>query len=330
MYPSDIMEYISKHSDMSVEKAESLIGVTIEELVSRLIDGENVVLPGLGRLEVRIMPGRKTIIFRSDLQTLSGDEGLPPFYRAIIELLSNGKNVTLPSFGTFQPIFNQEAILSRVSFILSPALRSRINTPGSEKEEKSAHNPDPIEPSFIPAPTPAPAPDSSGAPLLSGTDEQAKAETVVPIRSYPVEQESAKPAPKNKRLKKKRETKSLGNIKKILFVLAFLLFVLLFILIKQQPHQPDIDLIHSSDVETSLHNLPDLSKEHYGHAAYWVYIYDFNQTQITNPLNPVRDQDLRYPDLQMDYNVDINDSLEIKRANMIAEELLNAYRRKRD
>jgi hypothetical protein len=69
-------------------------------------------------------------------------------------------------------------------------------------------------------------------------------------------------------------------------------------------------------------NLPDLAEKYYGNSVFWVYIYDANKEKLKSPINVPRGIELEIPDLS-EYDVDVNDSLEIRRAILRAELILN-------
>lgn len=76
-------------------------------------------------------------------------------------------------------------------------------------------------------------------------------------------------------------------------------------------------------------NLPTLSERYYGHPAFWVYIYEANVDKLSSPINITNDIDLVIPDLKAEFDVDITDSLEIQRANILADIILKEKLRKK-
>ncbi|MDR2056683.1 MAG: hypothetical protein LBP83_00060 [Dysgonamonadaceae bacterium] len=71
-------------------------------------------------------------------------------------------------------------------------------------------------------------------------------------------------------------------------------------------------------------NLVDLARKNYGNPAFWVYIYESNKDKLTSPVNIPQSVTLTIPDLS-EYNIDIKDSLEIIRANIRSEDILEKY-----
>ena len=69
-------------------------------------------------------------------------------------------------------------------------------------------------------------------------------------------------------------------------------------------------------------DLPSLAEQKYGNRIFWVYIYEANRDKISSPVNIPPGTDLRIPNLWEDYKVDVMDSLEIKRAAYLSDEML--------
>ncbi|MCL1938749.1 MAG: hypothetical protein FWF52_10180 [Candidatus Azobacteroides sp.] len=68
-------------------------------------------------------------------------------------------------------------------------------------------------------------------------------------------------------------------------------------------------------------SLPYLAEQNYGNPAFWVYIYEANRDKLTSPINIPAKIELEIPDLS-EYNVDVKDSLEIKRAKVMSDMIL--------
>ena len=90
--------------------------------------------------------------------------------------------------------------------------------------------------------------------------------------------------------------------------------------------------------------LPSLAEMHYGHPAFWIYIYEANKDQLDSPINIniskeesrffiIGKNSLKYPlifpDLKAEYDVDITDNMEIQRAKIKADILLKEMRKKK-
>jgi nucleoid DNA-binding protein len=79
-----------------------------------------------------------------------------------------------------------------------------------------------------------------------------------------------------------------------------------------------------SELQTHPRNLVDVARKNYGNPAFWVYIYDSNQDKLTSPVNVPENVTLTIPDLS-EYNIDITDSLEIIRARIRSESIIQKY-----
>lgn len=71
-------------------------------------------------------------------------------------------------------------------------------------------------------------------------------------------------------------------------------------------------------------SLPALAEQYYGHAAFWIYIYEANKDKLNSPINISKtvSASLVIPDLKTEYDVDVTDSMEIQRANILADIVL--------
>jgi len=64
------------------------------------------------------------------------------------------------------------------------------------------------------------------------------------------------------------------------------------------------------------YDLPSLAKKYYGHPAFWIYIYEANMDKLTSPINIPKSVSLTIPDLKTEFDVDVNDNMEIQRAKI--------------
>ncbi|GHT53254.1 hypothetical protein FACS189451_05050 [Bacteroidia bacterium] len=69
-------------------------------------------------------------------------------------------------------------------------------------------------------------------------------------------------------------------------------------------------------------DLPSLAERKYGNRIFWVYIYEANRDKISSPVNIPAGINLRIPNLWEDYKVDVMDSMEIKRAEILSDVML--------
>ncbi len=351
MDQTQLTEHISQRNKISIGESENLLNSTVSELLDELLREKNADLPGLGNLEIKVIPGRKTVFFKFLPDRSLSKEASISVFGTITELLYQGQTITLPSIGIFQPVINENGICTRVSFILSPMLRSRLNNersvnnnllekirdkaPEDTSENKQQQQEEPIS-------------KVTGNEVIEDITELIpeveSIEDVVEIAPVAKAREvHAKRTPVNESKTNKNTSnetfvtekipvgKESGVTKKIiLLVLSIILLVTVYVIFnKFQIDDPEIK-------EPTLPNLAikqipsllDVSTEHYGNPAFWVYIYDANQDKLTSPLTIPINTELIIPDLKAAYNVDMNDSLEIVRANMIAENILKKYKQK--
>ena len=114
-------------------------------------------------------------------------------------------------------------------------------------------------------------------------------------------------------------------LKFILFGFAAF-FVLMLVVLNVSETFYQQDKIEEDRSAVELHDNPttllDLAEKAYGNKAFWIYIYDANKAKLSTPLNIPSGVSLVIPDLS-EYNVDVTDSLEIQRAIMAADAILN-------
>ena len=103
----------------------------------------------------------------------------------------------------------------------------------------------------------------------------------------------------------------------IMFIFIAIFAVCMYFFLNNREKEPEVSVVQA----TQSTNLLDLAEESYGNRAFWIYIYDANSDKLTSPVNIPEGVQLRIPDLS-EYNVDVRDSLEIKRANMMSDMIL--------
>lgn len=294
----ELMQYISWRNGVTTQDAENLLDLFIAEITAKLCNGKNVFLPGLGYLEIKNIPGRKTVFFKSlPLEMLEKETPLP-VHEIISELMLQGKIIKLPAIGIFYPEMDEKGTCRRVCFTLSSALRSALNTPSLGNENIFS--------------APAKKESESFIETHAVSNNESKKEKSFVKKEIVPTPEVTKP-----RFEIGRKFKLLLSFIALLFMLIFL-----YPLINSNP---DAQLLESSSTQgynNRTGSLLEFANKHYGHPAYWVYIYEYNKEKLSSPFNKVRESEIHFPDLKTDYNVDLSDSLEIVRANMLAEEVL--------
>jgi nucleoid DNA-binding protein len=303
-------------------------------IVEALLKGENVVIPDFGYLEPKSLSGRQTVLFKSagpqdavmkqfsDESDRKGKNHLSAFYDAISAPLKEGQTVSLPDVGTFQPLKKADGTF-RVSFTLSSALRKLLN--GEQEKETvttvatATTKEEASENEVIKKPVVVEKTESETV-KEPVTAVYTKPESVVkPIFTPPVRKIAQKgdviiPQDEEDKTSKK-------NLVGILLVAAAIIAVLIVSLSILFQNKKEGDVM-SEPPSQGATNLPYLAEQHYGNPIFWVYIYEANQDKLTSPVNIPVGVDLVIPDLS-EYNVDVTDSMEIKRARVKSDLILN-------
>lgn len=76
------------------------------------------------------------------------------------------------------------------------------------------------------------------------------------------------------------------------------------------------------NLTSGLVDLPSLAEQHYGNRAFWIYIFDANSDKLDSPINIDKDISLVFPDLKSEYDVDVTDSMAIRKARIEANLVL--------
>jgi hypothetical protein len=313
-------------------------------LVEVLLKGENVVIPGLGYLELKTVADRRTVLFRSLkpqdplMQAFSGKEkeDSSVLYNNISVPLLEGKVVSLPKLGIFHPLKKEDGSL-RVSFTPSASLRKQLN---GEPETLAA-------PVLLPAIlTEAPVKEIEAPKIVEKIVPEIKVEKIIPeikVEKKPVQEPIPEPKVipyKEKEIKvtpkKIINTAQKGDIiipedrtnpkqkkKNNLFTwisMIVLVIIIGIVGIMSQNKKEEAPVVEENDSVTSV-NLPYLANKNYGNPIFWVYIYEANRDKLTSPVNIPADIQLVIPDLSQ-YNVDVTDSVEINKARVLSDKIL--------
>lgn len=298
-------QYVSRRNHIDEAEAEGLLKFLISEITSELCASKNVFLSGLGSLELKTIPGRTTVLFTFSPEDsiIKGDNFLQ-IPEIIRELLEGGETVKLAGIGLFEPRLDENGFCSRVCFTLYSTLRSALNAPKEEIVSVSQ----PGNPSLVPGEKKTKKSHDTQQTVFVSKDVELLSSDK--MESYPEK-------PRFSFFMNKR-------IKLVLLCLFALVFVLLFFPLFHS--DSDMHILEDSlvqDNNTSAGSLLEFSTKHYGHPSYWVYLYDYNRDRLPSFFADVEEYALVFPDLKTDYHVDLSDSLEIVRANLFAEELLN-------
>jgi nucleoid DNA-binding protein len=296
---------------------KSIAADTIDNvIVNALLEGRNVIIPDFGYLELKLFPdNRRTVLFKAthpqDLPSqiyLDGTESEDHFsilWNCISKPLKDGKAVLLPNLGIFRPLRRGDGNF-HVSFTPSSILRKRLNL--EEGIIRKEQNPEPdVEnhPGFLRANEPELPLPVIGEPELPQAiieNENKQEEETFFV---------------DERFKRKRK-----NIGYLLTSVVLIVLIVIITIGFSQNGEEDIPPV--SSFQPRPRNLVDVAKENYGNPVFWVYIYESNQEKLTSPVNIPENLTLTIPDLS-EYNIDITDSLEIIRARIRSESILQKY-----
>jgi hypothetical protein len=307
----------SKKYPLEEKDSARALKVSIIELLLR---GESVIIPDFGYLEVKSLPGRSTVLFRvagSEAQ----DFGQPSdIYSYISVPLKSGKVVSLlPEVGVFRPVKTGSDDF-KISFLPSSSLRNRLN--GKEEEVESV-----VESGIRESTVVEIEPESETKPKITiGETTSLNTKNKAPAGTKTAQVgDVIVPQDDEARVLSKRKVINISG-----WALVIGAFVAVFVIILTHFSSQNKGLLEQQDatvVQQEARNLPALAEEHYGNSAFWVYIYDANRDKLVSPMNIPDKIAINIPDLAEEYEVDITDSLEIKRANSLAISILKQIRK---
>jgi len=327
-------------------------------ILDTLLRGVNVVIPDFGHLELKNLGERRTVLFKSAdindsflrIVPADGDEKekreFSALYTNISIPLKEGKTVNLPQIGVFTPKKRENGDIF-ISFMLSSSLRNLLNKGGETIKDIKVGEDIKKEASEV----------SETSEILNTQEnsDEAKSDEVAIVNTSEIEKENSwKPErvsllPNNNSndISSDLKRKPLGSYQKsqvvdtqedtqkttrrplnisgvLLIVAAILLVIIIAVTAISSRHNKKIEeQISLSNGNTSeLIDLTVLANQHYGNPAYWIYIYEANLDKLDSPINIPKDVSLVIPDLKTEYNIDVTDSVEIKKANALAEIIL--------
>lgn len=305
----------------------------VNAIIDNLILGRNVELPELGRLEVKKFPGRKTVLFIPDSKQQKSEDNseINIFSQDILRKLQESEEVSFHALGTFKNQKRENK--NKISFLPSIALRNllnektesieiidEINSEIKESEDTIKINPDIFSKASDEKTTNLECTSNN-----ENAEEKHQENNKILTTS---KRDHLKPSKIGDTIipwdEKSKENKH--NIISRIVVGIFLIiltFVVVFIFFRKNSTTDDIQQNPSAD---NQYNLPELSLEHYGHTSFWVYIFDKNKEKLSSPLHIPSDVNLEFPDLKEEYDIDVTDSMEIRRANLRAETILKEYK----
>jgi nucleoid-associated protein YgaU/nucleoid DNA-binding protein len=321
-------------------------------ILKSLLDGKNFPVPDFGYLEVRAVSGRRTVFFvpkTTDNESYASQ--LEEYDKRGVETLitkplKEGKEVSLPEMGIFKPFVKGDGSI-RVSFIPSPALRSKLNGTDTESREiessaKSDLNGFSSEKSIksdkIEAQEVALSEEEVSSEILpvivekkdkvafeskskmSGSDKKTRTSKVGDV-IVPDDDDTSNKHGRGNNGRSGRTRNLAGWLLAIVIVISVL--VILFQVFNKGPKELGNETNNTAS-ESSL-DLPSLAADHYGNPVYWVYIYEANKDRLhlKSPVNiNISDTSLIIPDIQADYGIELTDSMEIQIAKALGEVIL--------
>lgn len=323
MNQSETVQFISRKLELPPEVVSNHFDTTIQYIILELSSGNNVYLPGIGLLEVKHLPGRSTVFLKGEIiRTIetspkpTKENNIIFFAQSIIHVFLSNQSAIISELGQFHRINRGKEILS--SFTPSITLRSRLN--GKPEEQHSLSETQTTEL------------------LENGMDMERNPEVdpdnkIIDVDPKKTEKQNEEISAKNQ----KRQTKSFipfepknffSSREKVLqiFVSLIILFAVVWLISAIiKPFLGNSENSQTTVSSTKSNNLIKLAQEHYGNAAFWIYIFDKNRDKLSSPFEVPPDTEIEFPNLKEDYNVDKTDSMEIRRANFRAESILREF-----
>ena len=307
-------------------------------IIESLLKKSRVIIPDFGHLELKTLGDRRTVFFKPDIGSDSSWQLIPGVVDCISTPLKEEKTVNLPLIGIFRPV-KRESNDIHISFTPAAYLRKILNEehenvvvePAKDLNEhveeiNKAHTNNTKE-IILESQKKSPREE------IFKIEHSVKLKTAEPVKNDDIAlkpKSSTSNTLKNSQVGDiivpqddtygKRKSRNLsGALWFIVIAITVVVFVVLAILWhKNNNTNEQIEPVSQSE---SI-SLPALAEQHYGHPAYWIYIYDANSDKLNSPVNILKSVSIIIPDLKVEYDVDITDSLEIQRAIIYADMFL--------
>ena len=262
-------------------------------IIETLLNGEAVVIPDFGHLELKSLGDRRTVFFKPFINGENSSEqtivGVTDF---VSTPLKEGKTVDLPLLGVFRPVKRVGDDI-HISFIPAANLRKILNN-GKEEVDAVARDLSENMEEIIEI-------EHSSVLKTANTHKNSRVGDII--------------VPRDDTYERRKSRNLSGALWLIAIVITVVVVIFATLLLKDKDTDERVELVSQSESV----NLTELAEQHYGHPAYWIYIYDANSDKLKSPLNIVKDVSIDIPDLKTEYDVDITDSLEIKRAIVLGD-----------
>ena len=336
----------------NVEATESFI-------VETLLNKGKVIIPDFGHLELKSLGDRRTVFFKSSedksdsfLHIMPADadrekKDVNKIYTLVTVPLKEGQSVNLPKIGIFRPDKRSDGKI-HISFIPSSYLRKLLNKDKEDEVDMERETRTVIE-------------EMEEVNIINKLSSNVKIfeakEDEITENSFsnsgyfrelenpdPVNEDYAEFKPKSTASFQReparvgdvlvpqddtpeKPRRNLGGV----FLLIVAALAITFLVISNVYYWKNKDseepIEYALPVGESI-DLPSLAEQHYGHSAFWIYIFDANSDKLESPLNIPKNTSLVIPDLKTAYDVDVTDSLEIQRANILADIILSQLKNK--
>lgn len=328
-------------------------------ILKTLFKRGRVVIPDFGHLEVKSFGERKTVLLKSlesndsFVQIMAAaDENdkkdLNTLYKAISLPLKEENIVNLPQVGVFRPVKreNGKIYLSFIPAFILIRLLNKENEEVADNEgvEKEFNNNSQIKSIFNSSNSDYDEQkDQSENNILSIAENDRGFNKKESMKNYEIQQTKYDSKQNEKKTKAidivvkqddkvvvKKSRNFTGTLLLIVAVVALIIIIATNIITNRTKKAEDEVQLFFPNESSSL-SLTSLAVEHYGHPAFWVYIYEANIDKLKSPINIPDDADLLIPDLKEDFGViSVTDSLEIQRANILANIFLNTKKSTED
>jgi len=327
----------------NVEKVEVFI-------IETLLRKGSVVIPDFGHLELKSLGDRRTVLFSKVVDNNNNyfkmsfepereeHNDMNALYAVISSPLKEGRIVSLPQIGVFRPTKRENDEI-HVSFIPSSFLRKWLNENGTGN---SAGTRETIvtkidtgsENKFSSNQQSSNFPESqqneikkeeisvegrvgkeTPEPLNNNLEPKQKFYSPQPFRKFKAMDIIAQDIDEKK-------TGSKNRIASFFLIGAVIVIVVIAMFLIFPHHKNDSTDGQALTLPRGAISLPALAEQHYGHPAFWIYIYEANEDKLSSPVNIPQNISLVIPDLRTEYGVDVNDSAEIRKATVLADILL--------
>jgi len=320
-------------------------------ITESLLKKGSVVIPDFGHLEIKSLGERRTVLFKSAesddsfLRVMSSvnekeKKDTDALYSIISIPLKEEKVVNLPKIGVFRPIKKESGEI-HVSFILSAYLR-KLLIEEETKEEKNKEEKKIADTQESKEKTPE-VQEVLKEEIITHKNQAADTGEKLTVRetlksnntaiklktNLPSGKRTAKVGdqivPQDSVHEKSRSRNLSGTL---LFIIAVITFIVVVVTAIHSRKNKKVEEYVEISLTSGSISLPSLAESHYGNSVFWIYIYEANLDKLNSPINIPQSVSLVIPDLKIEFDVDVTDSMEIQRATILADIVLREKARK--